>query len=422
MGYSGIANNYNGFLEVLRNYIVGHRILTKNLFDPTSGFTFSDSTTDANVYIYFNNDSLTVGEYTLTCTTAGADGTAVFELTNPSDTDLGDVTSGTRFESTDIDILLTVVEDFAVDDTITFTVEATNLSSANNEIWDSDSFVKNTADSNGDFVTTFFCHGNGSGGSEEINIGFETEHDEVNNIYNLKINSFADYDSGDDFEDQSGASPTVYLTLEDAPVQYWLRVSGNVVCGAVKVGVSNYHSFYAGYINRFSSDRNHPRPILVGANAGSNISAETSNNAIRSWWSGYRNSTLYASAYFLSANGNWLFISATSSLTQSPLVDEYQCGMFPYTNGDTVSLSNSGLTSVLLKVTQDHNGNSFVMPIMLLNFEENGIMGEPYFFKFIAGSGVNSEDDITIGTAENIVIGNRSSTGAMDYCLLELDS
>ena len=68
MGYSGIANNYNGFLEVLRNYIVGHRILTKNLFDPTSGFTFSDSATDANVYIYFNNDSSTVGEYTLTCT------------------------------------------------------------------------------------------------------------------------------------------------------------------------------------------------------------------------------------------------------------------------------------------------------------------------------------------------------------------
>ena len=57
------------------------------------------------------------------------------------------------------------------------------------------------------------------------------------------------------------------------------------------------------------------------------------------------------------------------------------------------------------------------MPMMLLNFEENGIMGEPYFFKFIAGSGVNSEDDITIGTAENIVIGNNPSHLLMIYYL-----
>ena len=77
-------------------------------------------------------------------------------------------------------------------------------------------------------------------------------------------------------------------------------------------------------------------------------------------------------------------------------------------------------TGQFSRLNQDHDSNAFTCPMLILNHTEDGILGEPYFFRFIAGQGVQSEDDYTNGTIDNIILSNRSLTGRMDYCLLEL--
>lgn len=126
--------------------------------------------------------------------------------------------------------------------------------------------------------------GEGTGGTDEILVGIKSYSSGL--ARNWWVGAFSALNAGLAFYEQPGISPGLngttgvpvatggaFVPLHDNasfPMNFWISVSQNRICGAVQVEnatVTRYSTFYLGFLNRYGTSSEFPYPIYVGSSS-----------------------------------------------------------------------------------------------------------------------------------------------------------
>ena len=319
MGYYATrVRSYTEVLNVLRNYATDRPIVSRtNRFDPSSGQSFV-GTNDGEIFVYITG-AATVGFYRLTCTTAGANGTAQYTLARAT-TLTGTYTSlqtgvatGSRVTITgqNLDLYIDLTTDAVSSptaDTITFRLIANPLTTA--QTW------SNVARTNtNELVLSRTIN------SESVFLGFASSALGTNG--HIQLTSFDTHVSTNSLFAQTNNCPTCYVPLTSSAFTMHIFVTSRSIKVIFDLSDSIQH-MYMGLVSTYGSSSQIPTPVCVAGmtRTATHTHTETGTSYFAYWTSAADGRT--AGAYIKNANGQWLSLGASTTST-----------LFPYNTSDT---------------------------------------------------------------------------------------
>ena len=110
--------------------------------------------------------------------------------------------------------------------------------------------------------------GPGNAGTDQIFIGFLEVRDTGIAVFNWQLFGFTGFNTVLDLVDQPGfsyISPNEiasFVPLTDGSIECWLHVTPRALSAVMRIG-STYQSFYAGFLNPFSTPIEYPYPLYI---------------------------------------------------------------------------------------------------------------------------------------------------------------
>jgi hypothetical protein len=295
--------------------------------------------------------------------------------------------------------------------------------------------------------------GVGAGGTDEIYVGLKCYTNTELEIYCIKVTHFIGYNSSLPFEQQPGIidvfSNWITLPLNNNPgntteLKYWLIGNSRHFKVVVRVGTV-YHQCYLGFIIPYANPTEWPYPICTGGSGliqaiENGIPTTFNDISIRNtaFWTPRLGNSLYNGASNFFNNGSTLCVREASGINARifhrtsfespgyiyedvgatlpfrgtwPYVEDWK-GQGPQENGPT----DTGSAGGYFNVRTDLGGNYNLMPIMIINDTPASILGEFDGMRYITGYNNNTEDIITIGAQNWLVMQDVFRTSSGSFC------
>ena len=294
---------YQKLFRAFRRYVTG----SPNPGTPTDPGTANTGT--GVVQLFDTKPGSAAQTWTFTCTTGGA--SAVFSVTGSVSGAQSALTINTNYENTHIAVRIegggvnfVVGDDFQV-------VTTASGNTATNDRW----VIQASYDYfglggvNGAALGTpnheIILKGIGLAGADAIYVGIRLVDSTGQNL-NWEIKGLTGVSGSNTFDNQPGASPSVFTAFWNQSIPFWFVVNGRrfIVVGKVS---STYHSLYAGFILPYATPTEYPYPLMVAgeedaatifSNTGANFSffADPQTNSARlrdniGTWNAFDNET-----------------------------------------------------------------------------------------------------------------------------------
>lgn len=279
------------------------------------------------------------------------------------------------------------------------------------------------------FGNEIILEGPGLAGTDSIFVGIRTEHNASDGWYNVSLNGFSGYDSGEDsWFKQPGAIPTAHavpmVPLEDDSMSYWFNADGRAFQFVAKVS-TQYESGYAGFIDPYSTPGQFPYPLVVAG------SLSPSSNRGTDWQPSFNASergsiaapggthdqstpnTEQSTMYMRHLDGNWRgYSNRTGADVMVDDRDAYRC-VWPHSAQD----GNNGR----LPYRDCIGGGYMAFPcVMYENYPNPQVMGVLRGIKWVSGFSMSAEDTTTIDGDSYVIFQNGYRSGVPEYFALEL--
>lgn len=286
---------------------------------------------------------------------------------------------------------------FTVSQTITFATQRSPIiDQAVDESWQ-----VNNPDS--EWNGRLYLQGPGLAGTDEVHMVIENDVNATEDYYNLNFKGMIDYNSVEHLapNNQPGISGMCSMQFWDDDITYWVIADGRRFILLAKVSTV-YQSGYFGFYLPYATPGQLPYPIIIGgtySTTGLRWSSESVNH--RGVFDPATNNVRLRKI-----NGNWLSIRNKYQSGASEIT-EYKSNIGPWNSNQTVRENIDGSYAIEASeiYSDDDGGNVFG--------SLDGIF-------WISGFSNASENALTIGGDEYIVIQNVFRTGFSDYMAVRL--
>lgn len=242
--------------------------------------------------------------------------------------------------------------------------------------------------------------GTGLAGTDEIYVGLQLVANAVADAYGWNLQGMTGYSAGDPFENQPGGlSQSLYgttaLSLWNQPIDYWLAVNGRRILLACKVSTV-YAAMYLGFLLPYGTPGQYPYPLYVGgSNVGPNPTRWSDTTANHAHFCNATTAVIgytTSNAKLRSPSGTWLNLQAS--------------GHFPY------HVANNA------NILPTESGDYGLLPVIA--FDASNTYGELEGVFSVTGFGNGSENTITVGLQDYLVVGNVFRTSPGNYLAMRL--
>lgn len=229
--------------------------------------------------------------------------------------------------------------------------------------------------------------GVGLSGTEAIFIGFRAYQDQGADYYNLSTAGFTGYVAGNTFDTQPGYMESG-VPAHNNRIDYWLCVNAQRITFGLKVGTPAYEHGYAGKFFPYATPGQYPYPLFVGGMLNGPSATRFSDTVHSMYAKGNR-----ANARMRFVDGAW---------------KQPEC--WPW-NNDYLA----GSTQL-----RDTGSNYKLLPVVLNDGDPN-IYGELDGIYSISGFNNATENPMTIGGVDYVVLQDVGRNGFSDYYAMRLD-
>lgn len=408
----GIASDYLNFFQRLRRYLTGKFSVESEVADP-------GNTGDGFMKNLLSTDSTVAENWTVTCTTGGGDGVAVFSVTGSVSGAQASLTVGTEYSN---DYLTMLMKDgptnFAVSDEFTFSMVANSITAG--QEWtelkytpgiNGSEAINNGMNVNPDgaedavYANELYLKAPGLSAADEIFINFNTFYDEPADYYNISFAGATGFETLDNFNNQPGKGSGASMALWQFQIPYWIVADGRRVIISCKVS-TNYMSAYCGFILPYATPTEYPYPLYIGGPYAENTGIRWSNESHN-----HRSFFDPTYGYIYTIEGTWLLVRNKVSSSGNE-VDQNTTNVWPYNS------SNSQIN-----VVRQSPGDVYPMLPMIIHTSSNGgnVYGELSGAFWCPGFANASENSITISSVEYVVFQDVYRSGNLDYCAIKMD-
>lgn len=408
--HNGIASDYLNLFQRLRKYLTGSFSVENEL--PKVG-----NTGDGYLNYLLCGPSAVAETWTVTCTTGGGNGVAIFSVTGSVSGPQTAVTAGTPQFGAILEIGVRAgASDYIIGDEYTFDVVANSIPVG--QQWTELKYspgVEITPGANnsmnvdpggsvplgeGIYANELYLKGPGLAGADAIHVNMFTNYDEPGDYYNLGFKGATGFETLDNFDNQPGASSLNGMMAWQFQIPYWIVADGRRFIITYKIS-TYYMSGYFGFILPYATPTEYPYPLYIGGsytNANLKWSNESHNH--RSFFDPY-------AAYMYTIEGTWLTIQNKydSSGTE---VAPTTSNIWPY-GGNTVS-----------NVRQSP-GDVYPMLPMVMHSSSNGgnVLGELSGCFWCPGFANASENTLVVDAVDYIIFQDVYRAGNIDYYALK---
>lgn len=247
--------------------------------------------------------------------------------------------------------------------------------------------------------------GSGISGTEQIFVGFRTYQSVSADYYNMTASVFTGYVAGAAWNLQPGVADFA-LCAHNQTIKYWLAVNGQRVLLGMKVGTPVYEMAYAGKFLPYATPGQYPYPVAVAGTLGPGMPAtrysDTSNGhtfGVRGQWTSASDPNNSPNGALRDLNGNW------DGFRTYPwtFLSQQAAPPFRDTGGNYQAIGATLMTGAA--AFPNVTGN---------------VWGEFDGVRFISGFNNMTENTLTIGGVEHVVLQDVFRTGTGDMFLLEM--
>jgi len=227
--------------------------------------------------------------------------------------------------------------------------------------------------------------GPGLSGTDQIFVGIRTYQNASADYYNLSVATFKGYVDANPFQNQPGASQICGVPAHNLTIGYWLRVTGQSINCALKVGTPVYECFQVGRMFQLDTPGQYPQPLIAAGMFGGEPAVRYSDtNHSMPWKGGRSNFQMHFN------DGSWK-----------------QPSTYPWSNN---RLANS---------IRDTGGQYHLTPVLLHDATPN-VYGYLDGIYHITGFNNAVENTLVINGKNYVVIQDVYRTGFGDYFAMEL--
>lgn len=236
-------------------------------------------------------------------------------------------------------------------------------------------------------IRELILQGVGLSGTEAIFIGFRAYQDQGADYYNLSTAGFTGYVAGNTFVTQPGYIESG-VPAHNNRIDYWLVVNAQRIAFGLKVGTPVYEHGYAGKFLPYATPGQYPYPMFVGGMLSGVPATRFSDTA----------HSMYAKGNC--ANARMRFVDGAWHQPESwPWNNDYLAG--------STQLRDTGSNYKLLPVVLNDSGPN--------------IYGELDGVYSISGFNNATENTLTIGGVDYVVLQDVARNGFTDYLALRLN-
>lgn len=224
----------------------------------------------------------------------------------------------------------------------------------------------------------FILKGRGYPGTEEIYIGFSSFTNPTYTTSGIYVAGLTGYVPGNIFSAQPGLRQAI-LNCDTELMDYWINISPQRICGAVRMLSNAWQTFYVGFLNRYGLPSQFPYPMVV---AGEN------------------NATTY------NLNYNWSALSfpyktqASTKVSMRNNMDWITPNIHPYSNAAMVN-------EITYRSRPGNTRTGDVFPLLpLILHNADGIYGELEGVYAGPAWGIELGDIIRHNGIDHILMGN----------------
>lgn len=272
----------------------------------------------------------------------------------------------------------------------------------------------------GDQIT---LKGPGLTGTDDIYFGMDTFEDPGADTYNMRFWGHAGFSVNQAPRSQALMSPDQYVLLWNQPMTYWIVGNGRRWMLAVKVATV-YSSAYCGFILPYGSPSEYPYPMLVAGIARGNYrwSAEDSRNRFFAS-PGYDTMHLYYPDNVWRRVGNYENDSTNSDIERG-ITWDHAAYMFPTRHYDDKYVNSPDDEEITFNTGKCFDGSYLLRDLTVISSEQGGpyhaMMGVLDGAYWVPGRENSSENIVTKGGVDHLVVQNLFRNGFRDYMALRL--
>lgn len=267
----------------------------------------------------------------------------------------------------------------------------------------------------------------GNGNLDQILVGAKLFSNVGADYYNWRLGGFTAFDAGLTFEGQAGyvggvgaLYPSPVLNLWNSSIPYWFIANGRRVIVVAKIS-SVYVAAYLGFGSMYMSPGAFPYPLIVGGSMAwdqANIASEPAASSNTWRWS-YVGNELRC---FPMARGATSAYPGGSQLRMRLPSGVWQAFNETNTEGQFGRLWPTGeaVSGGMQDWRADLDGGYSVLPIVLYDSQVLNIYGELDGVGAITGFSQSSENTITIGLQQWLVVQDVNRNTKIDYFAVKL--
>lgn len=268
-------------------------------------------------------------------------------------------------------------------------------------------------------------------GTDQIYVGLKAFSDAGTDNYGLILNGFTGFNTALSFYDQPGAmqisqTPPVLPLLKSIPananaIKYWFIASSRRFIIIARTGTV-YHQAYLGWFLPYGTPLQYPYPLVVGGSGmlnslGVPVKQNESTNQVHAFWKpidavntigNYPNN--FGTLSFRDAAGAW----KRPVLSNGGLNSSGGSGTWPYVE----AIRNARSSYNNMRPNLD--GTYTLGPIIIVEGSPANMWGEFDSIKHTTGNNLTSEDIITIGSDNWLVVQNVFRTSDSDIACFKL--
>jgi hypothetical protein len=261
------ATNYLDLLNQVRQF-------TQKAFSAGAVTAGGGNTGDGTVYGASASENSVAETWTITCTTGGGNGTAVFSVSGSVSGAQASATAGIPYSINETSFaIISGDTDFVATDSFTYSIAASTAK------WVQDRW---NTDWDGSGGYELIQHGTGSG-TDEIYVGYQSRSD-YSTYYNLSGAGMTGYVSGNDYNLQPGFQESFTL-LNNSTIPFYCIFDGYHIKIASVFTTTNSGGSYLGWNEPYASPSQWTYPMFVGGsyNSAAGLIGDTSSNHTQYW-------------------------------------------------------------------------------------------------------------------------------------------
>ena len=254
-----------------------------------------------------------------------------------------------------------------------------------------------------DRANEIYLKGTGLSGTDEIFVMLYTYYSEAGDYYNMNFCGAAGFETNDTLDEQPGYYAGSAMALWQFQIKYWFVADGRRFIVSTKIS-TNYMHAYCGWILPYATPTEYPYPLYIGGplNAARGLRWSSEDEDHRAYWEPF-------SAAIYTIEGTWLAVQ-----------NKYDSG------GNEIKSTTTTVWpyySDYMWNTRQSPGDVYPLLPLILSTNQNGgnVYGELTGGFWTPGFANASENVVSLGGVDYLVMQNVFRTGNQDYFALKLE-